>query len=67
MIYKNDSEKRESGCSRPVVVKKESKSRKRKPLQMSWEGGGEREKRQRTVAQGEGIIKVKEIPESHTA
>lgn len=66
MIYKNDREKaREFGLSRPVGVTKESKCRKRKTFQMSWEGGGK--ETERTVAQKEGITKVKEVPEWHTA
>lgn len=44
-IYKNDSEEeRESGLSKPVGVIKESKCRKRKAAQMSWEGGEKRDR-----------------------
>lgn len=53
--------------SRPVVVKKESKCGERERPFRCPEREGERKETERTVAQGEGIIRVKEFPQSHTA
>lgn len=43
MNNKNDSENTESGCSRPVVVKKESKCKSERPFRCP-EGGDKRDR-----------------------